>query len=86
MRTVCKACPLKGYECMQYSMTLMKECKLCTGTVLQNRFKGENLTFFDVCIYETDLCIGACSNLHEQALKIVAILQRAIGSLYKSVS
>ena len=33
-------------------------------------FKGMNLTFFNVCILETDLCIGACSDLHEQAYSI----------------
>lgn len=32
-------------------------------------FKGENLVFFDVCLYETDLYIGACSNLYDAALK-----------------
>lgn len=29
-----------------------------------------NLTFFNVCILETDLYIGACSNLYEQAFSI----------------
>lgn len=29
-----------------------------------------NLTFFNVCILETDLCIGACSNLYAEAYGI----------------
>ena len=38
----------------------------------RNTFKGMNLTFFNVCILETDLCIGACSDLYEQAYSIAA--------------
>lgn len=36
----------------------------------RNIFKGMNLAFFNVCILETDLCIGVCSDLHEKAYDI----------------
>jgi Uncharacterized conserved protein len=35
----------------------------------RDSFKGGNLIFFDVCIYETDLCIGASSNLQDIATR-----------------
>jgi ApbE superfamily uncharacterized protein (UPF0280 family) len=38
----------------------------------RNLFKGMNLTFFDVMLYETDLRIGAERNLHDEAYQIVA--------------
>jgi ApbE superfamily uncharacterized protein (UPF0280 family) len=34
----------------------------------RNIFKGANLQFFDVCVYETDLKIGASKNLYKEAL------------------
>lgn len=34
-------------------------------------FKGENLVFFDVCVRETDLRIGARCDLHDEALELV---------------
>ena len=34
----------------------------------RNIFKGANLLFFDVCVYETDLKIGASKNLYKEAL------------------
>lgn len=37
----------------------------------RNLFKGINLEFFDVCVYETDLRIGASRNLYEEALSSV---------------
>lgn len=33
----------------------------------RNSFQGANLIFFDVCIFETDLRIGACSDLSDIA-------------------
>jgi ApbE superfamily uncharacterized protein (UPF0280 family) len=39
--------------------------------VYRNSYKGVNLQFFDVCVYETDLKVGACSDLYEEALKSV---------------
>ena len=37
----------------------------------RNRFKGANLQFFDVRVYETDLRIGAHKNLYNEALTLV---------------
>jgi len=37
----------------------------------RNVFKGANLEFFDVCVCETDLRIGADANLYELTLKLV---------------
>lgn len=39
----------------------------------RDRFKGINLVFFDVCVFETDLRIGANCNLYDIALKAVKI-------------
>lgn len=50
----------------------------------RNRFKGINLTFFNVCILETDLCIGACSDLHEQAYNIAGKYRLQIEEYVKS--
>jgi len=37
----------------------------------RNLFKGANLQFFDVCVYETDLRVGASKNLYKEALDSV---------------
>lgn len=50
----------------------------------RNRFKGINLTFFNVCILETDLCIGAYSDLHEQAYNIAGKYRLQIEEYVKS--
>ena len=50
----------------------------------RDRFKGVNLTFFDVCVYETDLRIGARSNLFDNALDIVKFYREQLESFIKS--
>jgi len=44
----------------------------------RNTFKSANLTFFDVCINETDLCIGARSNLYNQAFEAAKMYRSQI--------
>ncbi len=44
----------------------------------RNRYSGRNLTFFDICIYETDLRIGACRELSAVALDIAGKLRKQI--------
>lgn len=39
--------------------------------VYRNLFRGEDLVFFDVCLFETDLCIGAHKNLYSEAYELV---------------
>ena len=46
-------------------------------------FKGVNLIFFDVCVLETDLCIGACRNLYEPALISVKKYREQLESYIK---
>jgi hypothetical protein len=50
----------------------------------RDRFKGDDLTFFDVCVYETDLRIGACSNLFDIALKIVKFYREQLEAFIKA--
>lgn len=39
----------------------------------RDRFKGESLVFYNVCIYETDLCIGSELDLCKEAHEAVAL-------------
>jgi len=41
-------------------------------------FKGANLVFFDVCVLETDLMIGANANIYGQALESVEKYRRQL--------
>lgn len=41
-------------------------------------FKGGNLEFFNVCVLETDLAIGAVRNLHDEALGIVRMYREQL--------
>lgn len=50
----------------------------------RNRYSSVNLKFFDVCIYETDLSIGACSDLSAVAKKVAAELREEIEAYIKS--
>lgn len=49
----------------------------------RNLFKGINLEFFDVCVYETDLRIGASKNLYEEALTGVKRYRKQIEEYIK---
>lgn len=49
----------------------------------RNMFKGDSLEFFNVCIYETDLCIGASRNLHEQAFNAAGKFRSQIETYIK---
>lgn len=44
----------------------------------RNLFKADNLVFFDVCWYETDLRIGACRDLTAEALDLVIKYRRQL--------
>ena len=44
----------------------------------RDSFKGENLTFFNVSVFETDLCIGATCNLHDIAIKSVSFYREQL--------
>ncbi|MDP4094855.1 MAG: UPF0280 family protein [Bacillota bacterium] len=44
----------------------------------RNLFKGINLEFFDVCVLETDLCIGASRNLYKEALEPIKKYRKQI--------
>lgn len=50
----------------------------------RNRYSSANLKFFNVCIYETDLSIGACSDLSAVAEKAAAKLRGKIEAYIKS--
>ena len=63
---------LKGVGRFMYQERLYRES-----------FKGENLIFFDVCVYETDLRIGACSNLYDKALEVVLFYREQLESFIK---
>lgn len=49
----------------------------------RNKFKGEKLIFFNVCIYETDLCIGASSNLYDNAYEVVSFYRKQLEDFVK---
>lgn len=46
--------------------------------IYRNLFKGINLTFFDVTVFETDLRIGAGKNLYSKALELVNFHRAAL--------
>jgi hypothetical protein len=50
----------------------------------RNRYTSANLKFFNVCIYETDLSIGACSDLSAVAEKEAAKLRGEIEAYIKA--
>ncbi len=41
-------------------------------------FSNTNLVFFDVCVYESDLMIGACKNMSDEALASVRKYRRQL--------
>ncbi|MDD5571553.1 MAG: UPF0280 family protein [Bacteroidales bacterium] len=44
----------------------------------RDNFKGDGIIFFNVCINETDLCIGANANLYEKAFELVKLYRKQI--------
>jgi len=51
--------------------------------IYRNLFNGENLVFFDVIVYETDLRIGAYTNLCDKAHEIVLSYRKQITEYIK---
>ncbi|MCX7842054.1 MAG: UPF0280 family protein [Clostridia bacterium] len=49
----------------------------------RKRFRGVNLEFFNVCVLETDLSIGAESNLYKEALCVVEKYRAQLESYIK---
>lgn len=49
----------------------------------RERFKGNNLIFFDVCILETDLRIGACSDLSDSACEVAQFYRHQLEAFIK---
>ena len=49
----------------------------------RNLFKGVNLEFFDVCVCETDLRIGACKNLYREAAESAKKYRKQIEAYIK---
>lgn len=50
----------------------------------RNLFKGVNLKFFDVCVFESDLRIGASKELYEEALKLLLLYRNHIETYAKN--
>ncbi|MFA6924880.1 MAG: UPF0280 family protein [Bacteroidales bacterium] len=49
----------------------------------RDNFKGDGIIFFNVCVNETDLCIGANVNLYEKALELVKFYRKQIEEYIK---
>jgi hypothetical protein len=51
--------------------------------VYRNLFKGTNLTFFDLVVFETDLRIGANKNLYDTSVKLVNYYRKELEEYIK---
>lgn len=88
---MCKGLPFEGNVYKKRRTKLADELRSfyrCVKIMYQERFyrnlfKGANLQFFDVCVYETDLRIGASKNLYEEALASVKEYRRQIEDYIK---